>query len=202
MDGRVDFVIQHVDPLLPLRLLEVKTVVDVDYSASAVPAVMDSTANGSNKKSPKKKAACIFTSDKIPYTRTALFPWGKSNQKGPNGEAVVSARAIKHVREFTRIVRQGKQPISSSSKKKDDNDNQLQQRYDATILFVVIRPDAKSFRPNHEACPSFAKYLHEAHDAGVQILAKQVRWGSDDDELGKCYEGDLLPVDLSEIPDK
>ena len=38
----------------------------------------------------------------------------------------------------------------------------------AAVMFVVIREDAVSFRPNHEACPSFARYLKEASDAGVQ----------------------------------
>ena len=38
----------------------------------------------------------------------------------------------------------------------------------AAVMFVVIREDAVSFRPNHEACPSFARYLREAQEAGVQ----------------------------------
>ena len=38
----------------------------------------------------------------------------------------------------------------------------------AAVMFVVIREDAVSFRPNHEACPSFARYLREASEAGVQ----------------------------------
>ena len=155
---RADFLIQHdeTESSLP-RILEVKTVVDTDYSPSAVPA----------------RAKCVFTSDQVPYQRAAIFPWGQSNQKGPNGEKVVSARAIKHVQELTKLV---------ASKK-----------YDATVLFVVIRHDAKCFRPNHEACPSFARYLKEAQEAGVQILAKQVYWGEGDD-VGKCFEGPLLDV--------
>jgi DNA-binding sugar fermentation-stimulating protein len=88
----------------------------------------------------------------------------------------VSARAIKHVQELTKLVTEEREDGS---------------KYCATVLFVVIRHDAKAFRPNHEACPSFAKYLKKAQDSGVQILAKQVRWGEGDD-VGKCYEGDLL----------
>lgn len=89
---------------------------------------------------------------------------------------MVSARAIKHVRELTRIVN-------------DDT-----QQFDATVLFVVIRHDAKAFRPNIDACPSFTKYLKEAKNSGVQVLAKQVIW-SEDDDIGKCYEGDLLDIE-------
>lgn len=161
---RADFVIQHEDTELKPRILEVKTVVDTDYAASKVPTGLK----------------CVFTSDKVPYSRTALFPWGQSNQKGPeNGEKVVSARAIKHVQELTNIA-QGKQHEG--------------QQFDATILFIVIRHDAKAFRPNHEACPAFSRYLKQAKEAGVQVLAKQVRWGENEGEIGRCFEGELLQI--------
>lgn len=161
-DMRADFLIQHEDERLPARILEVKTAVDTDYSASAIPS----------------RGKCVFTSDKVPYQRTAIFPWGQSNQKGPDGEKVVSSRAIKHVSELTRL---------SSTKK-----------FDATILFVVIRNDAKAFRPNHEACPTFAKYLKRAEESGVQVIAKQVCWGEGED-LGKCFEGSLLDIDWPKV---
>jgi len=61
-------------------------------------------------------------------------------------------------------------------------------------LFVVIRRDAKTFRPNVDACPSFARYLREAKEAGVQIIAKQVVWGEGKDDEGKCFEGPLLDI--------
>ncbi|VEU37588.1 unnamed protein product [Pseudo-nitzschia multistriata] len=159
-DMRADFLVEHEDSSLPPRILEVKTVVDTDYSKAAIP----------------DRSKCIFTSDEEPYRRTAIFPWGSSKQKGPDGEAVVSARAIKHVRELTRMI---------SDETKD---------FDCTVLFVVIRHDAKAFRPNIDACPSFARYIREAKDAGVQVLAKQVIWGEETEELGKCYEGKLLDI--------
>ena len=159
---RADFVIHHQDPQLKPRILEVKTVVDTDYAQGRVPSGVK----------------CIFYG-KEPYSRTGIFPWGNSNQKGPDGEKVVSARAIKHVQELTSIAK-GKKHDGAA--------------YDATVLFVVIRGDAKAFRPNKEACPSFCKYLKEAEEAGVQILAKQVIWGEGKD-LGKCFEGDLLDID-------
>ncbi len=160
-DMRADFLIEHEDSSLPPRILEVKTVVDTDYSPDSVP----------------DRAKCVFTSDKVPYRRTGIFPWGNSNQKGPDGEPVVSARAIKHVRELTRMVTE------------DSKD------FDCTVLFVVIRHDAKAFRPNVDACPSFARYIREAKDAGVQVLAKQVVWSEDEENLGKCFEGKLLDID-------
>lgn len=159
-DMRADFLIEHEDPGLPPRILEVKTVVDADYSPRSVP----------------DRAKCVFTSDEVPYRRTAIFPWGNSKQKGPEGETVVSSRAIKHVRELTRMVL-------------DDS-----KHFDCTVLFVVIRHDAKAFRPNVEACPSFARYIREAHDAGVQVLAKQVVWGEGPQTMGKCFEGKLLEI--------
>lgn len=143
------------------RIVEVKTVVDTDYCASwGLPT--------------PSKTKCIFTSNRDPYQRAAIFPWGSSRQKGPDGESVVSARAIKHVRELTDLVKQKK--------------------YDATILFLVVRSDAETFRPNHDACPSFARYLKEAKDAGVQVLAKRVKW--DDADIGRCYEDKWLDIEF------
>eukprot|EP00980_Cylindrotheca_fusiformis_P031035 scaffold25736_cov117-Cylindrotheca_fusiformis.AAC.4 len=159
-DMRADFLIQHEDDAVPPRILEVKTVVDTDYSVDAAP----------------DRVKCVFTSDKDEYIRTGIFPWGQSNQKGPDGEKVVSARAIKHVQELTRVT------------------SDKSQNFVATILFVVVRGDAKAFRPNYEACPSFARYLKEAESKNVQVLAKQVIW-SVEGNLAKCFEGDLLDID-------
>ena len=159
-DMRADFLIEHEDSSLPPRLLEVKTVVDTDYSPESIP----------------DRVKCVFINDEKPYRRTAIFPWGSSNQKGPDGEAVVSSRAIKHVRELTRMV------LDESKS------------FDCTVLFVVIRRDAAAFRPNVNACPSFARYIREAKDAGVQVLAKQVIWGERSENLGKCFEGKLLDI--------
>ena len=173
-DMRVDFLIEHDDITLPKRIVEVKTVVDTDYSCMASPSP------GTMK--------CVYINDEIPYQRTAIFPWGTGNQKGPNGEKVVSARAIKHVRELTKLVDKGKDDNNNKKNKHTKNATTTVEKYDATILFVVIRGDAKYFRPNHEACPSFAKYLKEAKDVGVQVLATQVVWGEEkDNELGNCY---------------
>jgi len=142
------------------RILEVKTVVDTDYNAAwTLPTGLK----------------CVFPSGEVPYRRTALFPWGMSKQKGPMGEEVVSARAIKHVREMTEAVAGGE--------------------CDGTVLFVVGRGDAEAFRPNVGACPSFGKYLKKAQEGGVQLLVKRVRWG-EGEERGGCFDDGWLEVDL------
>lgn len=158
LDMRADFVLTHEDGTR--RVVEVKTVVDTDYSTHY--GLPDRTK-------------CVFTSGKLPYTRTAIFPWGQSKQKGPDGEKVVSARAIKHVRELTKLA-------------------STMEGYQATVLFIVIRNDAESFRPNFEACPSFCKYLKQAKDAGVEILAKRVSWNVTDN-VAQCLEDKQLEVE-------
>jgi DNA-binding sugar fermentation-stimulating protein len=173
-DMRADFVIQFADATKnPPCVLEVKTVVDTDFAKD---------------RTPTDRTKCVFVSDQTPYRRAGIFPWGQSNQKGPNGEAVVSARAIKHVRELTEIAKG----------KRRGPDGQV---YQAAVLFVVIRKDAEYFRANHEACPSFCKYLKEAKDAGVKILAKRVDWGDTPQTLGQCQEGPLLDVEWPSLED-
>ena len=158
-DGtRADFVLEQESG--KKHIVEVKTVVDTDYCSSwQLP----------------ERSKCVFTSDTLPYQRTGIFPWGNSNQKGPDGEKVVSARAIKHVRELTEFVEKG--------------------TYDATILFIVIRGDAEAFRANKDSCPSFARYLKEAESKGVKVLAKRVKWGEKDGEVGQCFEDKWIDVD-------
>ena len=46
---------------------------------------------------------------------------------------------------------------------------------------------------NDEACASFARYLREAEAAGVQVMARRVRWGEGDD-LGKAFDAGPLDV--------
>lgn len=169
-DMRADFMVQHADG--SRRIVEIKTVVDTDYAASHAPST--------------ETLKCVYVSDKIPYQRTAIFPWGNSKQKGPDGEKVVSARAIHHVGELTKLA-QGSLREEGSA----DWDG----TYQATLLFVVIRGDAMAFRPNHEACPSFARYLKQAKDNGVQVLAKRVKWGTTKEEWGHCFDDTELSIE-------
>jgi DNA-binding sugar fermentation-stimulating protein len=214
-DMRCDFVLTSADG--HMTVVEVKTVVDTDYDPSLTTA----------ERFPNKKAvflgkepyerAAIFpwcacaTHDTqlcqhVPTRHHAcksctrpptvcrmcgrvLGRWrrarrGNSNQKGPDGEKVVSARAIKHVRELTALA-SGEKTIDGA-------------RLSACVLFIVVRSDARSFRPNAEACPSFARYLREAHAAGVKVIARRVRWGDGaaDEPLGAALDDGPLPVVL------
>ena len=180
-DMRTDFVVEHgaehaAAPrkrrgkdaaTAPRRtVLEIKTVVDSDYAPETAP---------------ERKAGVFLGAAGPNYNRAALFPCGcvKNGQLGPDGERVVSARAIKHVRELSRIA-SGELTEAAG------------ERLGAAAVFVVVRTDCTVFRPNAEACPSFARHLKAARAAGVRVLAHRVRWGSD----GRAVHEGALPVDL------
>lgn len=142
---RPDFAVAHEDGTT--TILEVKQVVDTDYSREFV------------KKRAKAQAPHPAYSPKTegPYRRAGIFPWGKRGQKGPDNEKVVSARAIDHLRELTELV-------SKDAK------------VHPAVLFICSRGDVEGMRPNGAACPSFAKYLARAQRKGVRILVQKVRW--------------------------
>ena len=152
-------------------------------------ASVEASSPSTTPKGKKAKAdqACVFlgrperTGGR--YSRSAIFPWGRSAQIGPEGEKVVSARAIKHVRELMAIVK-GERVEADGGK------------LAAAVLFIVVRSDAERFRPNAEACPSFARYIREAHDAGVLVLSHRVRWGDAGAELGQAFHDGAIPFDL------
>jgi DNA-binding sugar fermentation-stimulating protein len=161
--SRADFVLSRPPPQKRV-VIETKTVVDTDYDPSKAP----------------ERAQCVFTADPaIPYVRSGIFPWGKKSQHGPDGELVVSARAIKHVDELAAIAKAGKD--------------------EACIVFVVIRQDAKSFKPNSAACSSFVDHLRRAQAAGVKLVAVRLRWGEGKD-IGKCFFDGFLPVRWPDEP--
>ena len=158
---RTDFVLTHSDG--SRSVVEVKQVVDTDYDANGPP--------------PSNSKCVYFQKDPSKrYVRCGIFPWGNSKQKGPDGEHVVSARAIKHVLELTKIAK---------GAAKDENGKKLK----ATVIFIVNREDALEFRANNEACPSFARYLKEASEAGVKVLARRIVWGTDEKDIGKAFDG-------------
>ena len=160
-DMRCDFLLTHADG--KKTVVEVKTVVDTDYDPSLSPDKM-------------------FLGRSVPYERAAIFPWGRSAQEGPDGEKVVSARAIKHVRELTAIAK-GEKTLDGG------------ERLSACVLFIVVRRDATVFRPNREACPSFARYLTEAAAAGVKVVARRVVW-DEEGELGTAIDDGSMRVEL------
>ena len=173
-DMRCDFLLTHRNG--EQTIVEVKTVVDTDYDPKLTP------------EGRFKDRKCVFLGAGEPYRRAGIFPWGNSNQKGPDGEKVVSARAIKHVRELTEVAKGAKQGPKGSA------------RIHAAVLFIVARRDAAFFRPNAEACPSFARYLKEAEAAGVKVLARRVRWGeAEGEELGVAIDDGSLPVEMPPV---
>lgn len=157
LDLRVDFELRRAEGVS--TLLEVKHVVDTDYAAETAPA-----ADG--------KKTCVYIGRGVPYQRAAIFPWGRQAQKGPDGEKVVSARAIKHVDCLAAAA------ASGSAR--------------ACVLFIALRPDVASFRPNSEACPSFGAHLALAKRAGVQCLARRIRWS----RSGRAYDAGSVDVVL------
>lgn len=158
---RPDFVLNHKDG--SRTILEVKQVVDTDYSREFV-----------EERARLQAPHPVYSpSGSAPYARAGIFPWGKRGQKGPDGEKVVSARAIEHLRELTELA-------------KDPNVHPV-------ILFICSRADVEGFRPNGAACPSFAKYLELAQHAGVRILVQKVCWGEGED-LGKAFDAGPLPI--------
>ena len=167
-DMRCDFLLTHDDGEHTTKtVLEVKTVVDTDY----------------NPETPPSRTSCVFFGP-TPYSRAGIFPWGRAQQKGPDGEKVVSARAIKHTRELAKIAR---------GELKDEGGTPLR----AAICFIVARVDASQFRVNYEACSSFARHLHDARAAGVNVLAHRIRWG-EGENLGKAFCAGSLPVTIPE----
>jgi hypothetical protein len=120
-----------------------------------------------------ERAKHVCRSDSKPCQRAAIFPHGSSNQKGPDEKKVVSALAIHHVQELTLVTEK--------------------QHCDTSILFVVVRGDARHFRQNHKCCPSFCKCPSRLL-GGRGVLAKQVRWCGEGSDIGKCFEGGLLDI--------
>ena len=108
-------------------------------------------------------------------TVAGLFPWGSKNQKGPDGEKVVSARAIKHVDALAAIAKEG---VAS-----------------AAVLFCVARGDCSSFRPHAARCPSFAAHLKDAKKAGVTLVARRIRWDVRDG-VAHAFDDGAIPVDV------
>jgi DNA-binding sugar fermentation-stimulating protein len=152
-------------------VIEVKTVVDSDYDPAT----------------PPPRLTCVFFGPSSPYSRAAIFPWGKARQRGPSGEKVVSARAIKHLDQLAAIAR-GHRTLPDGT------------LLSAALVFIVVRPDALSFRPNTEACPSFAKHLQAAKAAGVRVLARRIGWS--DSGSGEAFDLGDIPVDLCEEPNQ
>lgn len=181
--SRADFWLEHGggdgegEGGVPATVLEVKMVIDTDYDRA-----LDAERP---PPSPAKQPLPRFYAPDEPaagpaaYRRCALFPWGRAAQKGPDGEKVVSARAIKHLDELAALA-------TGEARALPDG-----RRVGAALLFVVARADVYAFRPNVASCPSFAAHLRAARDAGVRVLAWRVRFEDD----GTAVSLGALPID-------
>lgn len=165
---RSDFLLQLEDN--SHLLIEVKTIVDTDYNP-----VFKEKYQNCNK-------TIFYNQTEGQYQRSAIFPWGRGNQKGPDGEKVVSARAIKHVMELTDIAK---------GLKKDENIHNIT----PMVVFVVVREDVEKFKPNQQACPSFAKYLKIADESGVKLLALKVNLSYQNNCININYLN-KIPIEL------
>ena len=160
-NSRVDFVVTHADG--SETLVEVKSVVCADHAADAVVPVSPS----------KTGTKPIFSAyGGAAYTRSALFPIGRKGQKLPDGTVVVSARAVKHVRELAGAVT-------------PDG------RVKAAIVFVVNRHDCHNLSLRRGACPVLPLELEEAARQGVGLHAMRVCWAD-----GRATWSGLVPCDI------
>ena len=169
---RPDFRVEHDDG--SCTLLETKQVVDTDYAP-------ETAVQAAQLQEPHIVYAREASSPGEVYERSGIFPWGKKGQSGPDGEKVVSARAIDHLRELTAVAERAAGTASTSGKTH------------AAVAFMVGRHDVTSVRPNGAACPSFARYVAEAEVAGVRVLAHMVRWGEGED-VGKGFDAGPVPL--------
>jgi sugar fermentation stimulation protein A len=81
-----------------------------------------------------------------------------------------TARGTRHVRELANAVRDGDR---------------------AAIVFVIQRPDARSFKPHDAADPAFGKALRSASDTGVRVYAYTCQVSREAISIAG-----LIPVDL------
>lgn len=157
-DSRVDFVLGEADGGQE-HIIEVKNVVCADYRAATAPEK-------------KGKNHCVVSVD-LPaeeYKRAGIFPWGRLGQEF-KGEKVVSERAIKHVRNLSKLC-------SKSGG-----------GHRASVLFVVNRGDCEVMRACHEQDEVFAREMKKAKESGVGVDAFRVRWT----EEGEAWFDGVVP---------
>jgi DNA-binding sugar fermentation-stimulating protein len=169
------------DTIVRQSLIEVKNVVCTDVKANLAP---------------KKRGInhCVIVSETEPYSRTALFPWGRVGQTF-EGNKVVSERAIKHLRNLANLSSMPSSLSSSSPTTRTSSSpttTTSSTNFNGIVLFVVNRSDCESMRACHEACPIFASELKAAVDKGCTVVSFKVHWTTD----GKAYFDRIVPVKL------
>ena len=180
---RPDFSVEHPDG--SVTVVETKQVVDTDYDAKTAadaaalqpghPVYAMRRAGSEPEATNTRESRAI-----APYFRSGIFPWGKRGQKGPEGEPVVSRRAIDHLLELSAIARG--EGVSGAPTTR------------AAVVLMAGRHDVHAIRPNGAACPSFAKHVAAARASGVTFLGHKVRWGEGPD-AGKAFDAGPVPIE-------
>lgn len=143
--------------------LEVKTVPLADYVDEPK---QRKGKKGKASKNPKSTEEKVDTTKGF-HEKIAYFPDGYRK----NPKDVISPRALKHVKELQHIV------------------ENTEAR--GILCFVVQRDDANVFQPSN-IDPIYKEAVYEAYEAGVEIIALQVRYTRE----GECYYHRQLPVRL------
>ena len=156
-------------------VLEVKTVVDASVDAGVAAEDESGPTAALFPWGSASGVPSIIQLASVGRRFITRFPRSSKNQKGPEGERVVSARAIKHVDALAAIAEEG---VAS-----------------AAVLFVVARGDCSSFRPHAARCPSFAAHLKDAKKAGVTLVARRIRWDVRDG-VAHAFDDGAIPVDV------
>jgi hypothetical protein len=135
---------------------------------------------------------------KPPYVRAGIFPWGARRQKGPDGEPVVSRRAVDHLRELSVIARGEVTHVEDTTKNSSTGTKKPTNETRAAVVLMAGRHDVFSIRANGAACPSFAKHVLSATSSGVLFMGHKVRWGEGLD-LGKAFDAGPVPIEAPTI---
>ena len=198
---RPDFSVEHPDG--SATVVECKQVVDTDYDPE--------TALVAAEKQPGHPVYAIRSArdalpdksntntKKTPYVRAGIFPWGARGQKGPDGEPVVSRRAIDHLRELSVIARgEVTKNVEDTTKNSEGTTKKPINKTRAAVVLMAGRHDVFSIRANGAACPSFAKHVLSATSSGVLFMGHKVRWGEGLD-LGKAFDAGPVPIEAPTI---
>ena len=149
-------------PKNPKNIKKTEQKMQAIHAIPRIPDINDPT-NPDNVPLPRESTESI----KPFHEKIAYFPDGYRK----NPKDVISPRALKHVKELQHIV--------------ENTDAR------GILCFVVQRDDANVFQPSN-IDPIYKEALYEAYEAGVEIIALQVRYTRE----GECYYYRQLPVRL------
>lgn len=166
-------------------LIEVKNVVCSDYSDKHAPVktgpnhcvvIAPETKDHNENEVEVNIESPSKSNQSYKYNRSGIFPWGRVGQTF-EGQKVVSERAIKHLRNLSKL-----------NNKEETKKGKIQ----TVVLFVMNRSDCGLMRACHEACPVFAKELKSTSDHGTKVICFRIHWT----ESGKAFFDGIIPVSI------